>query len=264
MLKLIVTNQTVMRAYLLIVLLSLFAQPLLSQELPRWRPGNVGLQLGLNSDRYAAMSMDYMRAYAKQTSLIDLELGAMQQEVISRVEGGMMVLSVGLHPLSQDGNTYNLNHELRFALELHAGRESMILWNEAGSSNSLIYCVIQNEAALNAAYLFRHSRFGIIEFYGGLGAGLGKTFGNEFIFINDTDRSFAGEQNTVYNESVFRAVGSSFYRVYVPAGMDLRVFGKLKVNVEARYGVGAEKVKDDRLYMIPGTFAAIVGMKYLI
>lgn len=235
-----------------------------AQEIPRWKSASFGLLLGSQTDRYAAMSMDYMRAYAQQTSLMDIDLQGMQQEVISEVQGGMMVFSLSLNPRSAEGTHYLSNQELRLGLELHAGRESMIMWTEAGSTNSLIYCVIQNEVILNGAYLIRYEQLPIIDLYIGAGGGLGKTFANEFVFINETNQSFAGEHNNGDGHSYFRASGSTFYRVYIPAGVDLHLFKNLELTLEARYGMGAERVSGDRTYRIPGTYAAMFGMKYLM
>lgn len=236
--------------------------PLAAQELPKWRVNQVGLYLGGHNDSYAAMSMDYMRAYAFRTSLVDLDLQGMEEEVFADVSSGMVVLSLGMQPLDRVGNVYRTNQELRFTVELQAGKEAMIAWSEQGSSNTLVYCVIQNEASINGAYLLRMDKLPVIDLFVGAGASLSRSFGNQFVFINESNVRYAGEQAGNQGASYFRARGSAYYRLYLPFGLDLKLFENFRLSLETRIGAGVEHVRGDGGYSIPLSRATLLGMKY--
>ena len=233
-----------------------------AQELPKWHVNQVGLHLGMQNDAYAAMSMDYMRAYAFGTSLVDLDLQGMEQQVFADVFSGMMALSVGMNPIAKSGTGYRTDRELRLSIELQAGKEAMVSFTDQTGDNTLIYCVIQNEASLNGAYLIRMDKLPIVDLFVGAGANLGRSFGNQFVFINESNQRYAGEQSGNQGMSYFRAQSSAFYRIYVPFGLDLKLFEHFRLSLETRLGAGVEVVKGGGSYGIPLSHATMLGMKY--
>jgi len=229
------------------------------------RIDEVGVNLGVNNDRYQSMDTEFFRNYTNRTSLTDIDLSGFtsDEEFALNVGGSMVGVELTLTPARLAKNARH-TQQLRVALDFVVDREAMVVYTENGTYNDIVYCIIQNEAMLNVSYIFRANMPSGFSFFGGAGATAGKTFGNRFIFINDTDETFPGEGFSGYNTTDIRARSSQFARLYVPFGLDYTFGGGFRFGLEGRYGLGVENVAGHATHFIKNNIGVQMNFNYIL
>jgi hypothetical protein len=111
-----------------------------------------------------------------------------------------------------------------------------------------MYCFVENETRLNTEIVWRVGDQSKVTFYGGLGTNLSGSFSNElYVFDNYynnrtvTGNNFeAASANSV--DQTYEGKSVYYQRLYVPIGVDLKMFGHLQGTIEYKMGGGMEQV----------------------
>ncbi len=230
------------------------------------RIDEVGLNLGSNTDRYQSMDVDYMRHYTNRTSLTDIDLSGFDSDeaLALSVFGTNIGVELVLSPLRMTRQS-NLSQQLRVGFDFVVHREAMVTYTNWATSDALTYCIIQNEAMLNVSYIFRTNHMGNFSLFFGAGTTLGKTFGNRFIFINDSDVTYPDEERNFFgNTTDIRGRSSQFGRLYVPFGFDVAIAKTVRLGLEGRYGIGFENVAGHATHFIRDNVNVQMNLNFIL
>lgn len=148
--------------------------------------------------------------------------------------GGRMGLDFSFNPKNKAGEI-KFNREIRVSASLGFDKEIAIDVVPIGAvnawENSITLCVVENDLTFDMMYLFKTPFLEVFELYAGPGANVGGTFGNRFIFMNETPS----------DQPEYKARNSSYLRTCAVAGGAINA-KFITFKLEALYGVGAQIV----------------------
>ena len=209
----------------------------------------VKADVGFAWDRYSDMSLDWMQQRTAQE-------GAFMGDLSGMEEGSIFYSSVGsnlggqiLFTAPSLGNETFIP-EVRIGASMLLGKEAIVDYfdNNNSATNSLMYCFVENETRFSGEVVWRMLDQSRVTLYGGVGANLSASFGNElFVFENYFNNravasndfqpvDFNSVQNTFDGKSVF------YQRLYFPFGLDFKMLRHLQGTVEYKFGGGLEQV----------------------
>ncbi len=246
-----------------------FAQNDFSQLKPqkKWRFNAIGLSVGGTNDTYGDMDMDYIRSFGNRSQLTEIDLSEFEESAYAQVAGGRVGLEISLVTgADYESNRKGWQKELLLGVDVEFDREAMVDFSSTTdqpySSSNIIYCVINNVVNFNASYLVKLNSFSRFSPYVGIGGSVGKTFNNQFIFLNGTDRSYEGETGNYFGDTKMDATESSiFYRVIIPVGIDYNFGKNMSIGINSRIGMGVEKVRKGNSYFVPSNFQLGLSVK---
>lgn len=215
-----------------------------------WQLNEVGLGFGTQNDRIQNMSMDWMRTYAYSNEAFQVALDGYDYTPYSEFFGTTLNAAVSFRKATPTGD---ISHELRFGATLITDREAMISYDredlvEGGTyQESLIFCLVDDELALDMAYLVRKTgkHFSV---YTGVSGMFGSTFSSQLLRIRNA--SIVPEDINLGNTSIteventtayFSAKNAAFCRLQVPVGIEVHR-KKWAFGPEFRVGVGGHSV----------------------
>ncbi len=227
---------------------------------------SIGIDFGVVADRYAKMDLEAMYDLTKNPALLDRDLNGYESSLYGSSGGGRFGINASFTPFSSANDSYNTNHEVRFGA-YYSLREPLISYDRTeadGTHKSIIYCNMVQEFSLNGAYLIRKSPANAKWFsvYAGLGASLGSSFNDKMVVM---ERSYNGDYSTVgTNENAFYEAKSSFYsRVYAPLGLDVTIFNRVRLGLEATFGLGMQNVYGGKTYAMPFSSSITTKLVYV-
>ncbi len=233
----------------------------------KWQLNSLGLNFGASNDTYRSMDMDYIRSFGKHSELINIDLSEFEESAYAQVSGARVGLALSLVS-GADAITHKKGwqKELVLGVDVEFDREAMVDYMVSSdrpySSSNLTYCVINNVVNLNASYLMKLNTVSRFSPFVGIGGSVGKTFNNQFVFLNGTDQSFEGEIGNYYGDTRIDASGSStFYRVIIPVGIDYNFGKNMSIGINSRIGMGIEKLKNGDAYFVPNNFQLGLSLK---
>ncbi|MGB0850918.1 MAG: hypothetical protein ACPGTP_06710, partial [Bacteroidia bacterium] len=186
--------------------------------------------------------------------------GAFTEDLSSMNEGSVYYSSLGgnlgaqvLFTAPKLGNE-NLVPEVRFGMSMVLGKEAVVEFDDGlnshtfFSNNSLMYCFVENETKFNAEIVWRVNDTKKVTFYSGLGANVSGSFANELYVFRDylNNRTISGNNfeaasdNSI--ENTFSGKSVMYQRLYIPIGVDLKMFRHLQGTIEYKIGGGVEEV----------------------
>jgi hypothetical protein len=225
----------------------------------------IGFGIGANVDRYKALDRFYMEDFIKQTSLQNIDLPYSNTLYFPTVSGGFLTMDLVLRPLQKVVKFGSLNTVWITGVDVHFAREAMVEFNQGTvDEDRIIYCIIQNEIALNNRLMVTSNPERRIFLSGGLGFKIGSTFNNEFIIINESPYDLEGTSPNDYGETRTPASASMFYRVFVPVAISWNISPQVVIYFENRFGIGHEIVMNKASYFINGNYTAFLGLAYQI
>lgn len=211
----------------------------------------VKADLGVSWDRYKDMSLDWMKARTLRDGAFTDDLSAMDESSVFYSSIGGNIGGQLLFTAPSLGNETFIP-EVRIGMFMTLGKEAVVeYWGSqspTSSLNSLMYCFVENEAKFNGEIVWRVGDTKKVTFYGGLGANVSGSFGNELFVFDDylNNRTLTGNnfeqanfnsvQNSYEGKSVF------YQRLYIPIGVDLKMFRHLQGTIEYKVGGGLEEV----------------------
>ncbi|PCJ67412.1 MAG: hypothetical protein COA58_03575 [Bacteroidetes bacterium] len=215
--------------------------------------------LGLSWDRYQNMSLDWMKARTAQDGAFTDDLRNMEESEIFYSSLGGNIGTQLLFTAPSLGNEKFIP-EVRLGLSMTLGKEAIVDYTNSSFNfdpystsstdyNSLMYCFVENETRVNAEVVWRVGDQKKVTFYGGLGTNISASFDNDLFVFDDyyNNRTFAGnnfEAGNGFNstESVFKGKSVFYQRLYIPIGLDLKMFKHLQGTIEYKLGGGLEEV----------------------
>ena len=235
-----------------------------------WSISSIGHQKGILLDRYNTMSIDWMRAHTRNEDVVAVE-DDVDYEVMNMasVTGQQMGINLGLTAPAARLGKWGLLREIRIAATVVTGREAMVQYSNTENpyidpiEKSLIFCLIDNEINLAAAYLLK-KRMWKIDLGLGLGGLIGTNFNPEMLIIrNSYTPSGVETQNPVYTSTTdyYRAYHSIFGRAFIPVTMGMWLGKKVELLAEGRVGTGSEWVHKN-VHSIGTTWSGTVGVRW--
>ena len=215
--------------------------------------------MGVSWDRYQNMSLDWMKARTAQNVAFNDDLSEMEEGSIYYSSLGGNIGTQVLFNAPTLG-TDLLIPEVRFGVSMTMGKEAIVDYSSAQYNwdpysvnstdyNTLMYCFVENETKLNAEVVWRLGDQKKVTFYGGIGANLSASFNNDlFVFDNyfnsrtAVSNNFEPRSGFNSNENVFDGKSVFYQRMYVPIGLDLKMFRHLQGTIEYKIGGGMEQV----------------------
>lgn len=210
--------------------------------------------LGFAWDKYQDMDMEWMKQRTDQSGAFNEDLSGMEGGQVIYSSFGANVGGQVLFTAPRLGNDLLIS-EVRFGVAMILGKEAIVDFYDNNPTtqtnrdyNSLMYCFVENETRLSSEIVWRVLDESKITFYAGLGANLSASLANELYVFSDfmNNRSVTGNnfqpmdfnsvQDTYDGKSVF------YQRLYVPVGIDIKMFRHLQGTVEYKIGGGMEKV----------------------
>lgn len=232
----------------------------------KWRLNAVGFSLGGTNDSYKNMDMAYIRSFGKNSQLSSIDLSTFEETTYAQVAGPRVGMEISLvSGADHQSNRKGWQKELQFGVDVEFEREAMVDYtrtDELRSSGSLTYCIVNSVVNFNASYLMKLNSFSRFSPYVGIGGSVGKTFNNQFLFLNGTDQKYEGELGNYFGDTKVDAVGSStFYRVVIPIGIDYNFGKNMSIGINSRVGMGVEKLKNGDSYFVPSNFQLGLSVK---
>lgn len=215
---------------------------------------SIGVDFGYAGDRYSKMNLESMYDLTKNPALLDRDLNDYTSSLYRSSEGGRFGINASFTPFSTANDSYNTNHEIRFGAYF-SSREPLISYDRTdvnGNHNSIIYCNMVREISLTGAYLIRKSpaKAKWFSVYAGLGASLGTSF-NDKMVVMENSYSPNDYMSGTFDIEVYEAKSSFYSRVYAPLGMDVTIFNRVRLGLEATVGVGMQNVYGGKTYLMP-------------
>jgi hypothetical protein len=215
--------------------------------------------MGVSWDKYQDMSLDWMKARTSQNGAFTDDLSEMEE---GRVFYSSLGGNIGTQLLftAPSLGTDVLVPEVRFGVSMTLGKEAVVDYSNSKNNydpystsstdyNSLMYCFVENETKLNAEIVWRVGDQKKVTFYGGIGTNLSASFDNDlFVFDNyfnnrtPVSNSFEAQNGFNSTENVFKGKSVFYQRLYIPIGVDLKMFKHLQGTIEYKLGGGLEEV----------------------
>ena len=180
-----------MRSICTLLVCVFLSAPLLAQ---RFKASGIQVVAGVVQDTYKDLSYSGMQQLTRNPENLP-DLSTYQQVANDHdniVSGGMLGLNLLLTPYNRKTGELRTNREIQVGLQINLEREAMLeLVEKDPSSNRstsdlMGYCLIENEVALAASYLFMSPTYfnNVLRFKGGPYINAGKTFGNNLYVLN--------------------------------------------------------------------------------
>lgn len=237
-----------------------------------WKMSSLSLNMGGQTDNYAKMDLNRMRGYAKSSELLqEIDLSNHSGTYYNDVSGSSAAFNIAFNPIQFRAGkaTTRTNREIRFGASVVFGREGMITYDPdnisfANSGESVTYCIIENEFTLSGEYRYIASPFRRFNVYGGFGAQLGGTAGNELLLIFDRNVNPAvpNPEQVSTETDIYDAKNMIFARAYVPFGVEYNATDRIGVGLGFRQGLGLQQVMDGDTYFIWRSGATLFELKY--
>ena len=209
--------------------------------------------LGVSWDKYSDMSLDWMKLRTSQDGAFSADLSNMSESSVFYSSIGGNIGGQLLFTAPRLGSTL-LVPEVRIGASMTMGKEAIVDFSNNNIPNneisSLMYCFVENELKLNTEVVWRYKDQSKITFYGGFGVNASGSFDNDlFVFENFyNSRNITGSNNfeslnTANSvDNVYKGKSVFYQRLYIPIGVDLKIFRHLQGTIEYKIGGGLEEV----------------------
>ncbi|MGB0424706.1 MAG: hypothetical protein ACPGED_10290 [Flavobacteriales bacterium] len=235
---------------------------------PRLKPTHLNVGIGLEHDRYNNMSLNQLMMMAENPSEMQRDLNGFSEDIGTTTAGVGLFARVSFALKDEQTGTYREDREIQIGLALHSPREAMVTYNSVEMDSSIVFCNINSEITLDAAYLFKGDIGKRTHWKIGLGSSIGGAFDREMILISgrslgpDEHPSQQDFQET--NRETFSAKPVMYSRLYVPYGLYVDLGQNMQLGFDARTGIGAQFIQGEKANFINKTGAFILGVKYAI
>ena len=233
---------------------------------PVWRMSSLNFGTGVETDRYKTMSLQQLMAFAKPGSELQRDLSLFEERVSTTTSGlGLYVLAGFSRPKTMPTST-GTTSEVQVGVGLHSPREAMVTYRHQGMDTSIVYCNLQTEISLEAAYLLRGQWSRYVHWHVGLGANGSTTVNNRLILIEGrylADGEHPSEQKAEeMNKHAFGAKRAYFTRIFIPTGVKFRIGPRWQLGMDYRLGIGWQFVPGHSANRIAFAGAGIIGARY--
>lgn len=253
----------------LVIPFSISAQMLNPKEissLKKWKLVQFNFGLGADNDHYNSMSFEHLMAMAKDPTEMQRDLSGLDEEINTMTAGAALYANLGFSPIDHSTGTYRDDRELQLGVGIHFPKEAMVSFKNELMDTSIVYCNLQTEFTLDAAYLFKGRWGKKFQWYAGLGMNGGASTNNKMILISGKYLA-PGEHPSTLDHSIeetYEAKSVFYSRLYVPYGIHYSINKQWQIGFDFRTGVGAQFIQDERPDFIRKTGAFVIGARYRI
>ena len=235
---------------------------------PKLKPTHLNIGIGIEHDNYNHMSLNQLMMMADNPTEMQRDLQGFSEQIGTVTAGVGLFARVSFAIKSELTGTYRDDREVQIGVALHSPREAMVTYNSVEMDSSIVFCNINSEITLDAAYLFKGNFGQRTHWKLGIGSTLGGAFDREMILISG--RSLGEDEHPSQQDfdetsiEKFKAKPVVYSRLFVPYGVYVDVGKKMQLGFDARTGIGAQFIKGEKVNFINKTGAFILGVKYAV
>lgn len=245
---------------------SQYVSPSVDLNGPRLMPTDLNLGVGIEHDRCNNMSLNQLMMMASNPKEMERDLTGFSEETGTTTAGVGLFARMSFSIKNRETGTYRDDRELQIGLALHSPREAMVTFNSVELDSSIVYCNLNSEITIDAAYLLKGNWGKRTHWKIGVGSSLGGAFSREMILISGRslgpDEQPSQQDFQESNIETFKAKPVIYSRLFIPYGIYIDVGKKIQLGFDARTGVGAQFIQGEKANFINKTGAFIFGLKY--
>ena len=239
----------------------------------KWKVAQFDFGFGFTTDRYNNMSLEHLMEFANSPDELQRDLTGLRPEVSSKTTGGSLLMNISLVKrslLPGAGTMSKKGEELRLGLGIHSPKEAMISYKNEERDTSIVYCNLQKEITLEAAYLW-HWTFGNRDrfvWYIGSGLNTSASYDNEMQLILgqyfEPGLHPSSQESFEENRSVYGAKTVLYARFYVPFGIHMKMGENWSFGFVSKRGFGLQSIVGGSTNYIRRMHSLNLGAKFLI
>lgn len=201
-----------------------------------------GAEIGvvIHTDHFHRMDLATVLSLAQNPADVSRNLDGLEAVEHLSVTGMGISKRLGLHR----PQSHIRRSEIQLEFALHAPKEAMLVYGDEATDTSIVFCSIQREASLGAAWLYRGDWGKWIHWHIGPAASIGTSYRNELLVISGKflpQEAHPSELDEPVTET-YRARGTRYGRVFLQHGF---LFGKpsgWNFGWTSRHGIGTQWV----------------------
>jgi len=228
--------------------------------LKEWTFNVVEFGLIAEGDHYGEISLEDILILAQNPEQMYRDLHGFEEVSKAEAYGGAMILNFGFSRFNPTKNRED--REWRIGIAIHSPKESRLHYSNERMDTSIVYCSIQGEVTLDAAYWFKGLWGKRWHWNAGLGGNIGTSTGSEIRIVSGkyiSPEQHPSEQQASITES-YAGMSATYGRVFIEYGL---VYGtKWQFGLNLRKGLGFQHIEQGNTNFIRQSQAWILVVRH--